>query len=101
MFQLDVLRISSIAVKPVHENELYGYKWVEEDEEEESWCRVLVSNLFSSPQHSSSGSRAIKRPVKKMASIYFPDYGNTIEVDADELLELPKEFYSLPFQVNN
>ena len=82
-------------MKPVEENKLYGYKWVEEDDEEaESWCRVLVSSIYS-PHPGSSG----RNKGSKMAMIYFPDYGNTMEVGVDKLLELPGEYYQLPFQV--
>ena len=69
-----------LAVSGVRQNELYGYLW--EGEEGALWCRVLTSTI--------SG---------KMASVYFPDYGNTEEVKVTDLVELPREFYKLSFQV--
>ena len=80
------------AARSVQENKLYGLKWVEEDEEEaESWCRVIVSNIYTS----GGGARSSKK-----ALVYFPDYGNTMEVGLEELLVLPANFYQLPFQVS-
>ena len=65
----------------VRDNELYGYLW-EEADGGNMWCRVLTS-----------------RVAGKTASVYFPDYGNTEEVLVSDLVELPREFYQLPFQV--
>ena len=62
-------------------NELYGYLW-EEADGGNMWCRVLTS-----------------RVAGKTASVYFPDYGNTEEVLVSDLVELPREFYQLHFQV--
>jgi len=79
------------AVRSVQENKLYGYKWVEEDDgEPESWCRVIVSSISTARGGAGSSKKAL---------VYFPDYGNTMEVGLKELLVLPSQFYQLPFQV--
>ena len=71
------------AVSGVKENELYGYHW--EEEEADMWCRVLVNSVARDG---------------KTANIYFPDYGNSEEeISVEDLKELPREFYELPFQV--
>lgn len=78
MFLLSLLRPYVVTVK---ENELYGYQW-EVGDEGDMWCRVLTSKV--------SG---------KMVDIYFPDYGNSEQVPVKDLVDLPREFYQLPFQV--
>ena len=78
------------SVRDVEPNGLYGFLW--EDEEETTWCRVLVSFLPPSNPHPTDKARGT-------AMVYFPDYGNTSEVSVDDLLELPARFYQLPFQV--
>lgn len=60
---------------------LYGYKW-EVEGESNFWCRALVSYLTGDS-----------------AGVYFPDYGNSEVVKVKELMDLPREFYQLPFQV--
>ena len=85
LFPAHVLTVNAISI-----NGLYGYRWVseEEDEEVETWCRALVSELLpASPGH------------KESVVVYFPDFGNSIEVNPEDLMDLPSEYYQLPFQV--
>ena len=70
---------------PISEYQLYGMHWNEEyDGGEEIWCRVLI--------------RSIQRSSNKVY-VLCPDFGNSLLVSMNELKDLPRQFYDLPFQV--
>ena len=65
------------------EEELFASVWEDEQGEEVSWCWTIVEGPSSS---------------ESLVLVYYPDYGNSGELEITELRRLPAEFYKLPFQ---